>query len=45
MLASALIDRTHALEYFAAIDPELYRYPAVDPPTFRRAVEEMFGPV
>ncbi len=25
------------------IEPELYRYPAVDPVTFRRAVEAAFG--
>jgi hypothetical protein len=24
---------------FAAIEPQLYRYPAIDPPAFRRAVE------
>jgi len=26
--------------YFEQIEPDLYRYPALDPPSFRRAVEE-----
>lgn len=42
MLARALIEPGPALEYFAAIEPQLYRYPAIDPPAFRRAVEETF---
>ena len=44
MLGRGLIDRRRALEYFARIEPELYRFPAIDPPTFRRAVEEAFQP-
>jgi hypothetical protein len=43
MLARRLIDRDQALEYFNAIEPQLYRYPAIDGPTFRRAVLEIFG--
>ena len=43
MLTRGLIDRQRALEYFARIEPELYRFPALDPPSFRRAVEEAFG--
>jgi hypothetical protein len=39
MLSRALVDRTRLAEYFAAIEPRLYRYPAVDPPSFRRAVD------
>jgi hypothetical protein len=31
------------LEYFARIELELYRFPAIDAPSFRRAVEEAFG--
>ena len=30
--------------YFAGIEPQLYRYPAVDPLSFRRSVVEAFGP-
>jgi hypothetical protein len=43
MLARGLIERGRALEYFARIEPDLYRFPALDPPSFRRAVQEAFG--
>lgn len=43
MLAGGLIDRRRALEYFGRMEPELYRYPAIHGPSFRRAVEEVFG--
>jgi hypothetical protein len=43
MLDRKLIDPARALELFAAIEPVLYRYPAVDPASFRRAVEQAFG--
>ncbi|MDR7523225.1 MAG: DUF6036 family nucleotidyltransferase [Armatimonadota bacterium] len=43
MLDRRLIDPRRAIEYFQRIEPELYRYPAVDPRTFRQAVEEAFG--
>ena len=39
MLAEGLIETSRLLELFDAIEPVLYRYPAVDPPSFRRAVE------
>jgi len=42
MLSRRLVDPGRALEYFARIEPELYRYPAVDPRAFRRAVEAAF---
>lgn len=42
MLARDLIDRRHALAYYARIAPELYRFPAIDPPTFERAVTDTF---
>jgi hypothetical protein len=41
MLARDLITRAGLLEDFATIEPRLYRYPAIDPPSFRRAVEEV----
>lgn len=44
MTNRGLIDRLQARDYFARMEPELYRFPAIDPPTFRRAVEETFGP-
>lgn len=43
MLASGLIDRDRLLELFTAIEPQLYRYPAIDPESFRAAVEEVVG--
>ncbi|MGH2349830.1 MAG: DUF6036 family nucleotidyltransferase [bacterium] len=43
MVARGLIDPAAAIRYFNAIEPELYRYPAIDPKSFRRAVEETFG--
>jgi hypothetical protein len=43
MLGRGFVERPRALEYFSQIEPELYRYPAIDPPTFRRAVHAAFG--
>lgn len=43
MLGAGLIDREEAMRAFERIEPELYRYPAIDPATFRRAAEEAFG--
>ncbi len=42
-LRSGLVDPRRALEYFRRVEPELYRFPAVDPASFRRAVEEALG--
>jgi len=43
MLARGLIDRSGVAEYFAAIQSRLYRYPAIDPPTFAKAVAAITG--
>jgi hypothetical protein len=43
MIRRALIEPRRALEYFARIEPELRRFPAIDRRSFRRAVEEAFG--
>jgi len=43
MLDLGLIDPRRTLEYFSQIEPQLYRYPAIDPSSFRRAVEEKMG--
>jgi hypothetical protein len=40
MLRRGLVEPARALEYFDEIEPELYRYPAIDPASFRRAVQE-----
>lgn len=39
MLKRGLIDRKRLLDFFTAIEPELYRYPSIDPRSFRRSVE------
>jgi Nucleotidyltransferase of unknown function (DUF6036) len=39
MFARGLIRADELLRLFAAIEPELYRYPAVDPKSLRRKVE------
>jgi hypothetical protein len=39
MLERGLVDPQELGERFAQIEPELYRYPAIDPAAFRRAVE------
>jgi len=43
MLARGLVDRGELRERFAQIEPQLYRYPAIDPGSFRRAVERAAG--
>lgn len=40
MYERKLISSDRLLELYAAIEPELFRYPSVDPRSFRRAVEE-----
>ena len=44
MLEAGLVDAEKALSFFEEIVPELYRYPAIDPPSFRRRVEGMLRP-
>lgn len=43
MQQQGLIEPRRAREYFDRIEPELYRFPAIDPPGFRRAVEQLFA--
>lgn len=43
MLARKLIDGPGMMAYFAQVEPQLYRFPAVDPATLRRDVESLFG--
>ncbi len=40
-----LVSPSRLLSAFGEIEPHLYRFPAVDPPTFRRAVEEFVASV
>ena len=44
MVARGLVDAVRVWQYFVAIEPELYRYPAVDPRSFRQALEDILGP-
>jgi hypothetical protein len=41
MLASGLVDAGRLWEYFVRIKPLLYKYPAVDPTAFERAIDEV----
>lgn len=40
MLGDGLIDPAELLSHFEQIEPLLYRFPAIDPASFRRAVEQ-----
>ena len=40
MMRRGLVAGPQLLAYFEQIEPDLYRYPALDPPSFRRTVEE-----
>lgn len=43
MIRRGLISPAKALRYLAEIEPQLYRYPAIDPSEFRRRAEQAFG--
>jgi non-ribosomal peptide synthetase component F len=43
LLDRGLVEPARLLEYFSAIEPRLYRFPAVDPGAFRRAVMRAVG--
>ena len=43
MIAAGLVDPSDARAQFRLIEPELYRFPAIDPAAFRKAVDELFG--
>jgi hypothetical protein len=43
MVSRGMVDPGRALELFAEIEPELFRYPAIDPAAFRRKVERALG--
>ena len=42
-VGSGLVVPKRLLAYFEEVEPELFRYPAVDPRAFRRRVEEVAG--
>ncbi len=43
LVERGLVISEQALSYFEQIEPELYRYPAIDPSAFRRRADEMFA--
>lgn len=43
MIRRDLIDSALARDYFDGIEPDLFRFPAIDPKSFRRTVEEIFA--
>jgi len=42
MLDSGLVEPADVRAQFETIEPELYRFPAIDPASFRKSVEELF---
>ena len=43
MVAAGLVNPADARAQFDSIESELYRFPAIDPVSFRKAVEELFS--
>jgi hypothetical protein len=43
MIKRGLVEPARLRDLFAAIEPELFRYPAINPVAFRRKVEELLG--
>lgn len=43
LIASGLVDPADARAQFDSIEAELYRFPAIDPASFRQSVEALFG--
>jgi hypothetical protein len=43
MIAERLIDPRRAVELFAEIESQLFRYPAIDPEALRAKVRQVFG--
>src|SRR5688572_15631405 len=39
IVREGLVEKDRLFQLFAAVEPQLFRYPAIDPPSFRRAVE------
>lgn len=45
MLERGLVERAQLRSSFEEIEPELYRFPAIDPADFRRSIEELLAPL
>ena len=44
MVERGLVEPARAVELFLQIEPWLYRFPAIDPRSFRRRVLDLLGP-
>jgi hypothetical protein len=44
MVVRGMIEPSGAWHYYSDIEPHLFRYPAVDPRSFRQSMEAAFGP-
>ena len=44
MIAHGLVSAAEIRDQFERIEADLYRFPAIDPPSFRQAVDAMFPP-
>ncbi len=44
LLARGLVDAKQLRQLFEAVSPQLYRYPAIDPESFRKALDEVLRP-
>lgn len=44
MIERGLVERARLRELYEEMEPELYRYPAIDPAVFRSKVDEVLGP-
>jgi hypothetical protein len=43
MIERGLVEPARLRELYEAIEPELYRYPAIDPPAFRHKLDVALG--
>jgi hypothetical protein len=43
LIARGLVEPGRLRELYEAIEPQLHRYPAIDPPSFRRRLEEILA--
>jgi hypothetical protein len=43
MVSRGLVDEGSLRSSFAEIEPQLYRFPAIEPVDFRRSMEEFLG--
>jgi hypothetical protein len=43
MMASGLVELARLRKLYEAIEPELYRYPAIDPPAFRQKLDAVLA--